>query len=69
MRMRGIPDYSDHMLLDEFIKAVKEGCFIDWDGSGYYATENEMSDKPAIPSGIAKGIVDHTFTHVVWFNK
>jgi hypothetical protein len=64
-----IPDYGDHMTLEEFTKSVQGGCFIDWDGSGYYATATEMSHIPARPSEIIEGSINKEFTHVVWFNK
>jgi len=64
-----IPDYGEHMELSMFVDCVSEGGFIDSDGDGYYATETEMSSKPARPSDIRCGIIDNTWTHVMWFNK
>ncbi len=64
------PDYGDKFTIDEFVQEVRNGNFINYDGSGYYATEQGMSRIPAIPSEIGytrwgmKG-----FTHVAWFNK
>jgi len=67
--MQPIPEYGDHMTLEDFIAAVTDGWFIDYDGTGMYATETGMSDKPARPSDIEKGVIDRSFTHVMWFNK
>lgn len=67
--MEQIPDYADVMTLDEFVEAVKQGVFVNDDGSGYYATATEMSDVPAVPSEIRKGLLQPGFTHVAWFNK
>ena len=64
-----IPDYGCLMTLEEFVEDVDCGCVIDYDGSGNYATKDKMSSKPAIPSVIGAGIVDKSFTHVVWFNR
>jgi hypothetical protein len=62
--------YDDHIFtLSEFIHDVKEGYFIDYDGYGYYATDKEKSNKMIRPSHIKKGKVDHSFTHVVWYNR
>jgi hypothetical protein len=67
--MEPLPDYGDHMTLQEFIDACKSGCFIDYDGHGYYATATEMSDVLAQPSAIVHGQIRTDFTHVMWFNK
>lgn len=64
-----IPDYGDHMPLGRFIKNVKDGGFIDDDGTGYYATATQMTRIEALPSEIKRGQVNHKYTHVVWFNK
>jgi len=64
------PDYTDLMTLDEFVDCVKTGLFIDYDGSGYYATESLYDrDSPAIPSEIKQGKINSSYTHVAWFNK
>jgi hypothetical protein len=67
--LRPIPDYGYKFTLEEFREAVERGMFIDWDGSGYYATETEMSELRARPSAIRVGEIERDFTHVVWFNK
>nr|DAN43757.1 MAG TPA: hypothetical protein [Caudoviricetes sp.] len=67
--MDDIPDYGDIMPLEEFIQSVKLGLFTDYDGSGYYATENACSDITIYPSDITSGTYRRDFTHIVWFNK
>ena len=64
-----IPEYGDKMTLKEFIEAVDCGMFIDYDGHGYYATENEMTDIAVLPSMIINKNIDERWSHVVWFNK
>jgi hypothetical protein len=73
-----IPDYGDHMSLDQFNQAVDHMCFIDYDGYGKLATENEMSNIVVVPSEVftkkkrfRKKYLKKTegFTHIVWFNK
>jgi len=67
--MKPIPDYAYHMTREEFVECVNHGFFINYDGSGVYATATEMSDEPAIPSEIILGVINTDFTHVAWFNK
>jgi hypothetical protein len=64
-----IPDYGDHMTIEEFIDACHGGGITDHDGSACYATAKHMYDVPAVPSVIAAAGPDRRFTHVVWFNK
>lgn len=66
---RNIPDYGDHMTIQEFKGIVESGGIIDDDGHGYLATEELMSE-------IRLQSVDDVFetdekkwSHVVWFNK
>ena len=67
--MEPIPDYGDHMTMGKFVRYCKDGGFIDYDGSGNYATATEMSDISVSPSDIMSGVYRKDFTHVVWFNK
>lgn len=64
-----IPEYGDHMTMKDFIGYCKSGCFIDDDGSGYYATKDKMTDIPVYPSDITSGNYRKDFDYVVWFNK
>jgi hypothetical protein len=53
-----------------FEDQVEVGCFIDYDGSGYYSDGKVyFRDEPAIPSIILKNGINPNFSHVVWFNK
>lgn len=70
MALTPIPDYGDLMTLEEFEENCHCGGFIDYDGSGYYATPTHFDrSKPASPSDICQGRVNRNFTHVLWFNK
>lgn len=40
------------MTTKRFVECVKSGGFIDYDGFGYYATKNKMTDKVVYPSHI-----------------
>jgi hypothetical protein len=67
--MKPIPKYGDLMTLEKFTDCCKCGGFMDYDGCGNYCTAIEMSDKEAVPSDITNGIIDYSYSHVVWFNK
>lgn len=67
--MKDIPDYGDHMPLEDFVECCKDGMFIDYDGWGHYASEKKMSTKIIRPSNVTDGTYKKNFSHVVWFNK
>lgn len=67
--MEPIPSYGDHMTMEHFVNCCQVGGFIDYDGSGQYATATEMSDIIVEPSDIKSGVYRKDFTHVVWFNR
>lgn len=70
MKLRPLSDFGDLFTLQEFIELCKDGCFIDYDGTGYYAFIDKQSDKEIYPSDvIKKQKVDTKFTHVMWYNK
>lgn len=65
------PDITELMTVGEFTEAVRDGQFIDYDGSGYYGTGSAYNAScPAIPSEIAKGKSDSKgYAYVHWFSK
>ena len=66
-----IPDYGHLMTMEDFKESVDCGGFIDYDGFGYYATKDKMSNKQIVPSDFRKNHIlkNKEFTHVVWFNR
>jgi len=65
-----IPDYGEHMTTEEFIKCCQAGGYIDYDGSGYFASATEMyPNVPARPSEVVTPGFKAPHSHVVWFNK
>jgi hypothetical protein len=64
-----IPEYGDVMDLEDFIECCEDGGFIDYDGSGNYATEDKMTDITIYPSDITSGNYRKDFPKIVWFNK
>ncbi len=67
--LQDIPNNSDVMSLDAFIKAVKEGYFIDEDGSGNYVKDGKMTDIEICPSDVEYDAIRREFDKIVWFNK
>ena len=56
------------MPIEEFKEMA--GCFFsDYDGSGYYATDKQISNIPCVPSEICEGYIRSDFSHVMWYNK
>lgn len=71
-KIRKIPDYGDHMTIEEFSETVAIGAFNDNDGHGVLATATEASNLVIYPSSLyalSKFDPDGKWTHVVWFNK
>jgi hypothetical protein len=55
-KLKPLPSYGDLIPIKEFIKACKDGSFIDYDGSGCYATDSKMLDVDTCPSEILENI-------------
>lgn len=64
-----VPDYGDHMTLEEFRENVECGGFIDYDGFGHLATATQESDVRIYPSDLKTMKIDVKYTHVVWYNR
>lgn len=74
--MKKIPEdhYGDLMTLEEFVGCCECGGFINYDGFGVFATEDEMSDIQVVPTDITVEKIHENgkfskFTHVVWYNR
>ena len=67
--LQPIPEYGDKFELEKFVDCCDFGGFCDSDGEGYYATEDQESTIPAIPSEIVAGYVRKDFKYVIWYNK
>jgi len=61
--------HGDLMTLKEFKKACNEGWFIDYDGSGTYVKDGQISDISIYPSDVHAGMVRKDFDSVIWFNR
>ena len=69
VKLEPIPDYGDLMSIDEFVSCCESGCMMDYDGTGYYATSDQMTRVQVFPSEVSEGKIDERWSHVVWFNR
>lgn len=60
---------GDLIPIKKFIEYCECGCFIDYDGCGYYATKTKDSKIEAMPSEIKHGNINEKFRYVRWFNR
>lgn len=67
--MKPLPNYGEHMNVEDFIVSCEAGAFLDYDGHGEYATEVECTTIIVHPSDVTKGKVDERWTHIMWYNK
>jgi len=71
-KMRPYEDWEAEeckMTLKRFVQCCKNGLFTDYDGSGRYATDTEVSDITISPSDVTDDYYRKDFTHVCWYNK
>jgi hypothetical protein len=69
VKLSPIPKYGWHISIEEFISNVEDRNLIDYDGWGYYATKDQMTNITVIPSQIKRGEINKKYTHVVWMNR
>ena len=69
IRFEAIPEYGDHMTLQEWKEACDCGGFIDYDGHGDFATVDKCSNFQISPSERNLVKIPEWATHVVWYNK
>ena len=60
-----IPEGSVHITVEQFTFMCDTGFLDSFDGHGFMATADEMSDVPAVP----KATINPAFSHVVWFHN
>ena len=70
-KFQPIPDYGDLMTVADWLDEVKHGGFIDYDGTGDWATATKCSNIRVVPSDTKRpGFkVPKWATHVVWYNR
>lgn len=64
-----LPAYGELITLDEFIRNVESGKFINYDGSGKYSNGTQITNIIIHPSDIKNNIYRRDFTHVLWLEK
>jgi hypothetical protein len=72
MKFDPIPVDGELIMITDWVGACKMGAFIDYDGVGHLAYEDQMSDVEVWPSMVQYDEFDkirQDFTHVVWFNR
>jgi len=67
--LEDLDDIGTLFTMEDFIDNCNCGGFIDYDGFGYYATENQQSNICIYPSDIKSGLYRKDFTHVKWYNR
>lgn len=68
--MEDLDDIGDLMTIEKFVDCCKGGGFIDYDGYGYYSTQEKQSNIVILPSDIT--IIKEyrkDFTHIKWYNR
>ena len=68
-KLSPLPDYGDHMMLEEYRQCVECGGFIDYDGFGELATSDRVADVYTCPSELDRTTFPDWCTHIVWYNK
>ena len=66
------PDYLEEdkiMPLQDWLKAVEHGSFIDYDGFGELATKDQVSNIKISPSDAKIFKFPDWCTHIAWYNK
>lgn len=74
IKMRPLEDWEKdeewiHITIETFKEWCESGFITSYDGSGYYATETEVSYLPALTYAFHDGYVRDDFTRVCWYNK
>lgn len=68
-----VPTFADIYTFEDFLELVKDGSFIDYDGTGYLAKKNadgvmmEYFDIFCDEDWLNRNHYD--FTHICWYNK
>ena len=60
---------GDMMTIQSFKEACMSGMFIDYDGFGYYSDGEKESSIIVVPSDWKKDLIDHRWSHVIWYNR
>jgi len=68
-KFENLPDYGEVMTLKDFVKNVKSGGFIDYDGYGKYVKGDKMSDITINPSDVKNKSLRKDFESIIWFNR
>lgn len=67
--LKELPKYGTVMSLDDFISYAESGFFIDYDGSGNYVKDGQMSNISIYPSDVKNKSIRKDFDTIIWFNR
>jgi len=68
-KLSELPNYGDVMSLNDFIKCVKCGGFIDYDGFGNYVKDGKETDIVIQPSDVKYKAIRKDFDTIIWYNR
>lgn len=72
LNMKDLEVDEDLMTIEEFLDNVTNGCLIDYDGMGQFATNTQCHGSWIYPSNFHPNLtiaVPKWATHVVWYNR
>ena len=64
-----LPTNGDVMSLNDFIEAVKNGWFIDYDGFGKYVRDGKETNIMVFPSDVEHKSLRKDFDTIIWYNR
>jgi len=64
-----LPTNGDVMSLNDFIEAVKNGWFIDYDGFGNYVRDGKETNIMVFPSDVEHKSLRKDFDTIIWYNR
>jgi hypothetical protein len=67
--LQEMPSNGHKMSLKKFIEIVKDGDFIDYDGSGNYTKDGQMTNIDIYPLDVEFGAIRKDFDTIIWFNR
>ena len=72
IKWEDVEENDDVYTISEFIDAVAQGAFTDYDGYGVYALNGKKdvtAEHQVVPSDIPFMKLRQGYTHIVWYNK
>lgn len=64
-----LSDYGDLMTVEDFLSAVEDGMFIDYDGSGCPVKDGMIDNDVLILPSLCPECIPPDATHIEWYNR